>query len=316
MNAFKKHIGYQRTFQENKLTLGMIFPLEGYEGNIPKMDIAEQIKLAQLAEESNFASLFVRDVPLNDPMFGDAGQMYDPWVFLSFVAAHTNKIALGTASAITSFQNPLNLAKSAASMDKISEDRLLLGLATGDRPIEFKAFGVNRERRSEFYREAIQVMKEVWGKPYPIIHSDRVRLNGETDILPKPTSGDIPTLITGFSGQSLEWIAKNGDGWMSYPRNPQEQGRMISDWRSLTDRFKPFTQSLYIDLLEDPDAKPVPIHLGFRSGSKFLVEFLKQLEAVGVNHVLLTLKFAQRPIEDVIQELGEYVIPHFPALRN
>lgn len=95
INLFKEHTGYKRTFQENKLTLGMIFPLEAYQGNVPKMDMEEQIKLAKLAEKNNFASLFARDVPLNDPMFGDAGQMYDPWVFLSYIAAHTENIALG-----------------------------------------------------------------------------------------------------------------------------------------------------------------------------------------------------------------------------
>src|SRR5699024_6039265 len=128
MNIFENHRGYFRTFSEGELTLSLIYPLESYQGNIPKMDMDEQIKLAHVAENGDFAALFVRDVPLNDPSFGDAGQMYDPWIFLSFLAAHTKEIALGTASAITSFQHPIHLAKAAASMDKISSRRLLLGL--------------------------------------------------------------------------------------------------------------------------------------------------------------------------------------------
>lgn len=51
INLFKEHTAYKRTFQENKLTLGMIFPLEAYQGNVPKMDMEEQIKLAKLAEK-------------------------------------------------------------------------------------------------------------------------------------------------------------------------------------------------------------------------------------------------------------------------
>ncbi|WP_245698295.1 LLM class oxidoreductase [Sporosarcina ureilytica] len=275
----------------------------------------EQIRLAKLAEKQQFASLFVRDVPLNDPTFGDAGQMYDPWVYLSHIAAHTSDIALGTASAITSFQHPLNLAKSAASFDRISGERLLLGLATGDRPIEFNVFGVDRENRAELFQETFYAAKKAWSTSYPTINTERVSLNGEADILPKPTLKDIPTFVTGRSGQSLEWIAKNGDGWIGYPRGIHEQAKIIRDWRAFTDEFKPFTQSLYIDLLEDPDADPTPIHLGFRSGHRFLIEFLKGLEAVGVNHVIIALKFATRPMEDVLQELGEYVLPHFPALQ-
>lgn len=313
MTRFAQHAGYARTFQKNKLTLGMIFPLEAYEGNVPEMNLQEQIELAKKAERAKFASLFVRDIPLNDPMFGDVGQMYDPWIFLSYLAAHTNQIGLGTASAITSFQHPINLAKSAASLDKISNGRLLLGLATGDRTIEFKAFKVNRDQRATLYREAIHVMKALWHRSHPTIHTDRVQMNGETDLLPKPVINDIPVFITGRSGQTIEWIAKHGDGWINYPRSIGDQEMIINDWRSHLDTFKPFTQSLYLDLLEDPDAEPQPIHLGFRTGRKYLLDFLHKLEKIGVNHVILTFKFAERPIDEMIQELAEEVVPYFPA---
>lgn len=314
MHTFSQHQGYTRAFQENKLTLGFVFPLEGYEQSEPVMDIDEQVKLAQLVEETGFASLFVRDVPLNDPYrFGDAAQMYDPWVYLSHIAAQTDRVALGTSSAITSFVHPVILAKSAASLDKLSSERLLFGLATGDRPVEFEAFGVDREKRTEYYRETFQVARDVWGKSYPTIDTERVKLDGAIDILPKPTLGDIPTFVTGFSGQSLDWIAEHSDGWLQYPRGLDETSRIIHDFRSKTDGFKPYMHSLYIDLLEDPHAEPSQIHLGFRTGSRFLVQFLKGLEAAGVNHVVLVLKFATRPIDEVIQDLGEQVLPHFPS---
>ncbi|MCG7334182.1 LLM class oxidoreductase [Sporosarcina sp. ACRSM] len=314
MNKFEKHNGYARTFQENKLTLGLAVPLEAYQGNVPEMNLEQQIKLAKIAEEANFTSLMVRDIPLNDPSFGDVGQMYDPWIYLSHLAAHTKKIALGTASVITSFQHPLNLAQSAASLDKISGERLLFGLATGDRPIEFDAYHIDREKRAEYYREAFYVMKEVWAKSFPTIQTCRVSLTGGTDLLPKPVLGDIPVFVTGFSGQTLEWIAENSDGLFGYPRNPAQQASLISAYRSLTDGFKPFAQSLHIDLTENPDEGPTPIHLGFRSGHKFLMEFLHALQEAGVNHVYLNNKFSHRPVEEVIQELAEEVVPHFPAL--
>ena len=312
IDNFKSHKGFLRTFAKDKLTLGIFFPLEAYDGPIPRMDMEEQTKLAVMAEEAGFASLFVRDVPLNDPMFGDVGQIYDPWVYLGFIAAKTKHIALGTGSAIITFRHPLDVAKAAASVDILSKERLLLGVATGDRPIEFTAYGKERAKRSELFREAFQVMKEVWANAYPTIDTERVNLIG-ADLLPKPKPKDIPTFVTGHSGQSLDWIATNSDGWISYPRNPEQQGELIREWRGLTDGYKPFAQSLYIDLTENPNETPTPIHLGFRSGRKFLLEFLYALESAGVNHVLFNVKFASRPIADVIQELGEEVVPHFPA---
>lgn len=307
------HNGFRRTFQEGKLTLGIVFPLETYAGNVPVMDMEEQIKLAKLSDEKGIAALYARDVPLNDPMFGDVGQMYDPWVFLSHIAAHTEKVALGTASAITSFQHPLNIAKSAASLDKISNERLLFGLATGDRFVEFGAFGVEREKRAILYQEALHVMREVWAKSFPKLETEHVRLNGNVDMLPKPVVGDIPVFVTGFSGQSLKWIAENSDGWFGYPRNPAQQAQIIQEYHSLAGEFKPFAQSLHIDLAEDPNEEPSPRHLGFKSGRNFLIEYLSALQEVGVNNVILNNKDGTRPGKEIIQELAEDVAPHFPA---
>src|SRR5690625_7830495 len=80
-------------------------------------------------------------------------------------------------------------------------------------------------------------MKEVWNKPYPEVTTERVNLRG-AEFIPKPPASDIPVLVTGFSGQSLEWIAENGNGWISFPRNPEEQRKIVESFRSLTDEFK------------------------------------------------------------------------------
>src|SRR5699024_3756459 len=210
MNQFDKHRGYNRTFKENKLTLGLFFPLEAYDGSTPEMDLKTQMQLAKQAEAAQFAALFVGDIPLNDPMFGDVGQIYDPWVFLRYVAAHTERIALGTGSVITSFRHPLDVAAFESSADLISDSRLLFGAARGDRPIELTDYCEGRAERGKLFRESFHVMKEVWNKPYPEVTTERVNLSG-ADFIPKPEVKDIPFLVTRFSGQSLEWIAKNGN---------------------------------------------------------------------------------------------------------
>ena len=313
MEKFKNHKGYSRMYQENKLTLGLFFPIESYMGDVPEMNIEKQMKLAKRAEELNCASLFVRDVPLRYPNFGDVGQIYDPFTYLGYVTANTEKIALGTGSIILTLRHPLHVAKAAASVDRLSGERLILGVATGDRPIEFPAFSVNPEDRSELFRESMAVMRKVWREHFPSIDSARVHMTSG-DMLPKPKLSDIPVMVTGHSGQSPEWIAEHSDGWIYYPRPLKFQKALIDNWRSLTEEFKPFTQSLYIDLTEDPNHVPIPIHLGFRTGRVFLIEFLESLRDAGVNHVIINLKYGQRPVEEVIEELGEFVLPHFPAL--
>lgn len=314
MNTFEQHQGFRTMFQENKLTLGLFFPIEGYKGSVPEMDLVKQMALAKQADEAHFASLFVRDIPLYDPEFGDVGQIYDPWVYLGYLAAQTKRIALATGSIVTTVRHPLHVAKAAASIDKLSHNRLVLGIATGDRPIEFNAFSVNKAERSELFRESLRVIRRAWAEEFPTIQASNVNLT-DADVLPKPSSMDIPTLITGHSGQTREWIAKNGDGWLFYPRDLFIQELLIKEYRTHTKEFKPFAQSLFIDLSENPNEPPTGIPLGFRTGRNFLINHLHELRAIGVNHVAFTLKLATRPVEEIVQELAEEVVPHFPAHR-
>ena len=317
MGEFQSHNGFARTFKENKLTLGFMFPLEPDDRSLPKVNLKEQMMLVKKVEDLGFASLFVRDSPLFDPKFGDTGVIYDPFIFLAYVTAHTNKLALGTASVVTTLRHPLHLAKSAASLDEMSNQRFLFGAATGDRPIEFPAFRVDSNDRAALFRESLAVMRKVWKESYPRIQTERVGMT-EGDIIPKPILADIPVLGTGHSGQTTEWLAEHMDGWMFYAQEANRQRETIKLWRQAAGKFKPFIQPLVIDLSENPSAapNPVPIKVGFRSGHKFLIDYLYALQTIGVNHVLLGLKTGNRPVEDVIQEIGEYVLPHFSSITK
>ena len=88
--------GFRRMFARGRLSLGVFFPIEAFGRDEPGM--RDQPRLARRAEELGFAALWTRDVPLRDPNFGDLGQVYDPWVWLGWIAAHTSTIALATGS--------------------------------------------------------------------------------------------------------------------------------------------------------------------------------------------------------------------------
>lgn len=313
MNKFANHQGYASMFQEDHLTLGLFFPIEAYSGAIPEMDVQTQLATAKSAEAAGFAALYFRDVPLNVPSFGDAGHIYDPWVFMGYVMAHTSRIALATGSIVSTLRHPLHLAKAAASLDRLSGQRLVLGLATGDRPTEFDAFKKPIDERGQRFQEALAVMRQVWAEDFPKVSSRNVEL-AEGDLLPKPLLRDIPVMVTGSSRQTVPWIAEHADGWLFYPQNLAQQAATVRLWRSATPHFKPFAQSLYVDLSEDPNEAPTPIFLGLRTGHRFLLDYLGQLKDIGVNHVGLNLKYGRRPAHEVVQELGEFVAPHFGAL--
>ncbi|TGK04739.1 LLM class oxidoreductase [Leptospira semungkisensis] len=298
-------------FQKGKLTVGVFFPIEAFEGARPTM--SKQIELAQRAEQGGFSALWFRDVPLLDPTFGDIGQVFDPFVYLGYIAAQTESIALATGSIILPIRHPIHTAKAAASVDQLSQGRLVLGIASGDRPVEYPLLGLNFEKRGEIFRNHLGDFRKYLENEFPEIQTEYGTI-ASVDLVPKPFAKGIPTLVTGFSQQSLKWIAENADGWISYPRSLDQQLKIVSSWRDTVeevwgDRFLPFAQSLYIDLQSQPDAPPKNIHLGFSSGRKFLTEVLIILKDIGVNHVVLNLKYGRRPASEVLEELIQFVLP-------
>jgi luciferase-type oxidoreductase len=311
--------GFASMYRPGELTLGLLFPLESYEGPVPRMDVAEQTEAAVRAEECGFAALWARDVPLFDPGFGDTGQMFDPWVWLTHIAGATSRVALATGSTVLPLRNPIDTAKAAASLDLLSGQRLVLGAATGDRGVEFPAFGLDRDDSGELFRAAVDSIRRLWAERFPAIDSPYGTMR-DVGLLPKPAGARIPLLVTGYSRQSLGWIAEHGDGWLMYPKPIAEQRQVLEQWHQALDEAgaapKPFSQSLYVDLTEDPGTPPSPIHLGYRTGRDFLVEHLGQLRDIGVNHVLLNLKYGRRPAPEVLHELAEHVLPHFPTVTG
>jgi luciferase-type oxidoreductase len=284
-------------FAPGRLTLGVFFPIEAFERDQPTMQ--RQERLARRAEELGFAALWFRDVPLRDPNFGDVGQVYDPWVYLGWIAARTHVIALATGSIILPLRHPLHTAKAAAeSVDQPSGGPFLLGVASGDRPVEFPAFGVQFEKRDALFRENLRVIREVLQEDFPEVRSHYGAMSGTADLIPKPRAR-LPIFITGNSRQDLEWIAENSDGWIMYPRPLAMQMEIVAQWQAAVDAvapgvFKPFAQSLYVDLTRNPDEPSTPMHLAFRGGRKVLLRFLDALRAAGVHHVIFNLKYGKR----------------------
>lgn len=313
---FSEHPGFRRTFQKGHLTLGIFFPIEAFSGDLPTMQ--NQLELARVADEAGYAALWTRDVPVRDPNFGDVGQIYDTWVFTAYVAAVTRRIAVGTGSVILPLRAAVDLAKASASVDVLSGGRFLFGVASGDRPVEFPLYGYEHARRGEDFRTRLTEVRGLYRDAGPI-EGIRTSLGTPIEFLPKPpVAPSVPILITGFSQQNLDWLAQNADGWMTYPRDPPAQKKIVNQWNEAVaitgeSRYKPVMQSLYLDLTSDPDAVATPIHLGYRVGRNRLKELLALIRLAGIGHVALNLKYGSRPAAEVVEEIAEYVLPHFPS---
>lgn len=297
--------GYERLFGGDDLTVGATFPLTGAREERP--DVARELALAERLERLGFDGLWARDVPTYWPTFRDAGQTFDPWTWLSQVAARTDEIALGTASVVLPLRHPLHVAKSAASLDRLSDGRLVLGVASGDRPPEYEAFGVSEAERGAAFRESVRVLRAAWTTDFPEVETRWGRLDGTLDVVPKPVAGDLPLLVTGNSRQSREWIAEHGDGWLFYHLPEDTLRDYLEDWRARTDA--PFVTTCTVELADDPDASPERVNQGFRAGAAWFRDYFRDLDRWGVDHVLVGVtgddreRAYERVARDVIDSL-------------
>lgn len=318
--AFYAHPGYRRMFAPDKLTVGIFLPLRHYAGDMAVL--AGQADLVSQIDRQGFAAVWVRDVPLFDPSFGDAGQVFDPFTYLAYQAARTKHVALATGSAVVSLRHPIDLAKAATTIDQLSGGRLVMGVASGDRPIEFPAYGLEHGDRAERFAQALSYMRQLMQAGPLAIDSPLGHFKG-AEFLPKPVARAIPMMVTGSSGQSLAWIAEHADGWLTYPNathtatGPQHLAEKIRAWRDLVPggAFRPHMTNEWIDLVDDPDYPRTPLQGGYvlRTGRKGLMALLEAWQAAGVNHAALGIQFSQRPASEVLEELAADVLPHFPS---
>jgi luciferase-type oxidoreductase len=309
-----QHPGYARVFQPDHLTFGFIAPLESYP-NAPWPTLADHAEMARKVDEAGFSAIWLRDVPFYDPNFGDVGQVLDPLAYSGFLAAVTRRIAIGTAGIVLPLRDPLIVAKQATTVDQLLGGRFLMGLATGDRPVEYPAFGVDFDNRAERFRDALGIIRAVTEQTWPE-HESRFygALNGSLELVPKPVAARLPTIIIGHAGQTTEWTAQNTDGIISYSANPLRIPTIIEQWRAACTPgvFKPYGYGTLFDLDRDPDAPLQPGRV-LRAGRHALRELWLRQQEQGVSHVALHFKPQRRPAAEVIDELGEHLLPLFPS---
>lgn len=311
----------------DRMTLGLAEPLSGGRGPVPdlQMLLRDTAAVAKHAEDAGATALWFRDVPLLVDEFRDAGQILDPFTHMAYLAAHTSSIGLATASTVLTLRHPIHVAKQAASVDQLSGGRVALGVATGDRPEEFPAFKRRRADRADDFRHAVDYVRALWRPGTPRTTANRWGgVDMGIEMLPKPVGGSpIPLYVTGHCGQTPEWIAEHGDGWMYYGQDLDTTAKLVRGWRDNVARacgtddggvdvVKPYITTLTLDLLPDPDAEPKPLRYGFRAGRTFLLRYLERLAGLGVDHVILGLRASRRPVPDVLDELGEHVFPVYP----
>ncbi len=172
-------------------------------------------QVAAAAEKAGFDAISLTDHPAPGARWLEHGghQSLDPFVALGFAAAATSRLRLLTHLAVAPYRNPFVLAKAAATVDKLSGGRMILGLGTGYHKTEFFALGVDWEQRNALFDEILDVLPGFWsGEPFSyqgLNFSAR-----EVICRPRPVQDPIPIWVGGNSKLSRRRVAERAQGWM------------------------------------------------------------------------------------------------------
>ena len=151
----------------------------------------------------------------------------DPFTTLAYAAACTSTIRLGTGICLVPEHNPLVLAKTVATVDRLSGGRFIFGVGVGWLAEEFQALGISFDRRAQRTREYIEVMRKLWTQRSSSHQGEFVNF---TSIMsyPKPVSEKgVPIWFGGESGPALRRVAEYGDGWLGFNLLPHQAAEKV-----------------------------------------------------------------------------------------
>jgi probable F420-dependent oxidoreductase len=260
---------------------------------------------ARQAEDLGFADVWVSDhvgVPVGAPH--PPAFLLDALTTLSFAAAATQRIGLGTSVLVLPLRHPVPLAKQVATLDALSGERVRLGVGAGWLEGEFDACGVPFMGRGARMDESLDVLRACWGSSPASFAGPTVQFE---DLRMKPLpQRPIPVWVGGHTDRALRRAIERGDGW---------QGTLIKldEIPAITKRLRSERPEEEFTLSYRIDVSPKDIEAGL-SGLERNVEGLAD---AGIQHVVVA--FAQRGLEtwlSTVDKIWESLNRLTPVLRR
>lgn len=200
--------------------------------------------LARRAEEAGFESIWCGEhVVLPDPQrppspMAPLDSALDPIVALTYLAAVTTKVRLGTGIIILPQRNPLVLAKELASLDVLSNGRLEFGVGVGYLEPEFRALGAPYEQRGRVTDEYLAAMREIWTSETPRYSGEFVSFS-DIQSRPQPVQKPSPPVhIGGRSRSAFRRAVQHGNGWYGFAMTVEETEQAVASLREMVRRYE------------------------------------------------------------------------------
>ncbi len=284
---------------------GIVFASTGFP------DPVAAIALAQTAEAAGFESLWAPEhvimsrAPGATPYRGmpdgkmdrlaRRGGIPDPLTWLTFVAGVTTRITLGTNVLVLPERQPTVLAKTAATLDHLSNGRLILGIGVGELPEEYEAVGMEFTNRGKRMDEYIDAIRTLWRDDVASFHGKYVQFD-QVECRPWPVNRSIPLHIGGASDAAIRRAALTGDGYFPFVFPGQ-------DIRAVLPELISRVRQEAAELGRDPDT------IEMTSGGARTVDEAKWYSEIGIDRITIAVRASTIPeMRDELHRFADEVI--------
>jgi probable F420-dependent oxidoreductase len=243
---------------------------------------------------------------------------YHPMSTLSYLAATTSKVTLGTSVLVLPYHNPVELAKYAATLDQISGGRVTLGVGVGAMTEEFDALGISMRERGSLTNECIDIMKELWSSHLPKYQSKRWDFS-DLYFSPKPAQSSIPIWVGGSSPGAIKRTALRGDGW--HPTGVSAESYALTKheiMEAATAAGRDASAMTWSTRLEvEVHGRPSSERASTRTrlpgdNSEMMVAGIKAYQDAGVDHMVLALNSGDvSALKRLMETIAAEVMPEF-----
>jgi probable F420-dependent oxidoreductase len=223
----------------------------------------------------------------------------EPLTALALVAGVTERVRLGTTVLVLPHRNPILTAKMLATLDHLSDGRVIAGVGVGWMREEIELLGGPFDRRGAWSDEAIRVMRACWRDGQASFEGECFRFDA-IGVEPRPPRGTIPIWVGGESPAALRRAARLGDGWHSADPTVARLEASLARLRQECDREGRAPGDLAISLRAGLSIRPAPLgaeRLPLRGSPAEIAADLARYRDLGVDTVLLEPRY--RDLDDL-----------------
>ena len=253
--------------------------------------------IAEAAESAGLESLWcgehvVLPKPRVAPSPADPEHHFlHPSVVLGYLAACTETLKLGTGIVLIAQRNPLVLAKEFASVDVLSNGRVILGIGAGYLRPEFDALGAPFHERGRRTDEAIDAMRALWNDENPGFEGRFLQFS-RIDAHPRPTNpGGVPIHIGGHSEAALKRAAQRGQGWYGWMQDPEQTADHVRRLNELSEELGRANEMGELEITITPPARLTP-------------DAVEQYAEAGANRLVSLATPNERSMLHAVEHLG------------